>query len=115
MDAKARLRFLRISPRKTRLVVNMIKGQKGRPMSVGEALALLRFCSKGAAQPIYKLVNSAITNAEELFDADVDELYIKTAYVDEGPTLKRYKPAAMGRASRIRKRTSHVTIIVSNE
>jgi len=110
MDAKAKLRFLRISPRKTRLVVDMIRGK-----SVGEALALLRFCSKGAGRPIYKLLNSAITNAEVQFNADVDELYVKTAYVDEGPTLKRYKPAAMGRASRIRKRTSHVTIIVSNE
>jgi large subunit ribosomal protein L22 len=115
MDAKAKLKFLRISPRKTRLVIDMIRGQKNRPMYVGEALALLRFCSKGAAQPVYKLLNSAITNAESLFSADVDELYIKTAYVDEGPTLKRFKPAAMGRASRIRKRTSHVTIIVSNE
>lgn len=110
MDAKAKLRFLRISPRKTRLVVDMIKGK-----SVGEALALLRFCSKGAGEPVYKLLNSAITNAESQFNADVDELYVKTAYVNEGPTLKRYKPAAMGRASRIRKRTSHVTIIVSNE
>ena len=110
MDAQAKLRFLRISPRKTRLVVDMI-----REKSVDEALALLRFCSKGAGQPIYKLLNSAITNAENQFDADIDDLFVKAAYVDEGPTLKRYKPAAMGRASRIRKRTSHVTIIVSDE
>ncbi len=116
MESKARLRNLRISPTKVRLVTNMIKkDNSGRPMSVGAALGLLKFCSKGASRPVYKLLESAITNAEEQFSADVDELVIVNAFVDEGPTYKRYKPAAMGRATRIRKRTSHVTIIVAKE
>ncbi|MBN2693924.1 50S ribosomal protein L22 [bacterium] len=110
MEAKAVLRFLRISPTKTRMVTNMIKGKY-----VSEALALLKFTEKGAGTPIYKLLNSAITNAENNFNADIDDLRIKNIFVDEGPMLKRYRPAAMGRATRIRKRTSHVTIIVSNE
>ncbi len=110
MEAKAVLRSLRISPTKTRVVTNMIKGKH-----VSEALAYLKFCDKRAGKPLYKLLNSAIANSENQFDADVDELYVKNAFVNEGPTLKRYKPAAMGRATRIRKRTSHVTIVISND
>lgn len=110
MEAKAVLRSLRVSPTKTRVVTDMIKGKH-----VSEALAYLKFCDKGASKPLYKLLNSAIANSEDRFDANVDELMVKSAFVNEGPTLKRFKPAAMGRATRIRKRTSHVTIIVSND
>ncbi len=110
MEARAKLRFLRISPTRVRAVTKMIKGKY-----VSEALALLKFCEKGSGEPLYKLLNSAITNAESKFNANVDELHVKNAFVDEGPTYKRYSPAAMGRATKIRKRTSHVTIIVSNE
>lgn len=115
MEAVAKLRNLRISPLKVRLVTNMIKDKSGVPMSVGTALGLLKFSTKGASRPVYKLLESAITSAENEFDADIDELVVLNAYVDEGPTYKRYKPAAMGRATKIRKRTSHVTIIVAKE
>lgn len=116
MRTKAVLKNLRISPSKVRLVTNMIKKDgSGNPLSVGAALGLLKFSAKGASRPVYKLLESAISNAENNLKADIDELVVENAYVDEGPTYKRYKPAAMGRATIIRKRTSHVTVIVAKE
>jgi large subunit ribosomal protein L22 len=103
---KATLRYLRIAPRKTRLVVNLIRGK-----NVNEALGILQFTRRSASEPVRKLVESAIANAEAE-NADPDRLYVKTIYVDEGPTLKRYMPRAMGRATRINKRTSHVTCVL---
>ncbi len=101
----AALRSLRMSPRKVRLVVDMVRGR-----GVGEALDILTFSAKAAARPVAKLIRSAVANAEEKGGFDIDSLLIKTAFVDEGPTWRRWMPRAMGRATRIRKRSSHVTV-----
>ena len=111
--ARAMQRSTRQSPYKVRLVVDQIRG-----LSVNEALALLKFSKKHAAKEIEKVLNSAVANAEyrarEANDAlDVDRLYVARAVVNEGPKLKRFTPAAMGRATPIQKRTSHVEIIVA--
>jgi large subunit ribosomal protein L22 len=110
LDATAKLRFLRMSPRKVRLVADMVRGQQ-----VNDALVTLRFASRFAAKPLEKLVKSAVanfTNLEGNEEANVDELIIKHLYVDEGPTAKRFRPRAQGRASRILKRSSHVTLVI---
>ena len=112
-EARAIQRTTRQSPYKMRLVIDQIRGK-----DVNEALALLRFSKKHAAKQIEKVLNSAVANAEyrarETSESiDVDNLYIKLAIVNEGPALKRFMPAAMGRATPIRKRTSHVEIIVA--
>ena len=113
MISKASGKFIRMSPQKARLVIDLIRGK-----DVNEALALLRFSKKHAAKQIEKVLTSAVANAEhharETSESiDVDNLYIKLAIVNEGPALKRFMPAAMGRATPIRKRTSHVEIIVA--
>ncbi len=106
MPARAILRYARISPRKARVVADLIRGK-----SVDEAFTILKFTPKRAARIIEKLLKSAVSNAERSPDiVDVDALYIKTIYVNEGPTLKRIRPRAMGRAYLIRKRTSHIHI-----
>ncbi|MCK4547757.1 MAG: 50S ribosomal protein L22 [Candidatus Eisenbacteria sp.] len=110
MEAIAKARYVRISPRKTRLVIDLVRGK-----DVNEAYAILRSTPKKAARLIEKTLRSAVANAlsrEEGADLDVDDLAIIKATVDGGPMMKRYRPRAMGRASRIRHRTSHVTIIV---
>ncbi len=107
MEAVARARYVRISPRKARLVVDAIRG-----MNVGEALSRLKFTPKKAARLVSKVIESAVANASQRPDVDVDRLYIKRAYVDGGPMLKRWRPRAMGRAYIIRKRTSHITVVV---
>lgn len=101
----ARLRFLRMSPRKVRLVVDTIRG-----LPVEEALNLLRFSKKAAAEPVQKLLRSAVANADVKGGYDLDKLVVKTICVDEGPTWRRWLSRAHGRATRIRKRTSHVTL-----
>ncbi len=103
--ARAFQRTTRQSPYKMRLVIDQIRGK-----SVNEALALLRFSKKHAAKQIEKTLNSAVANAENNHELAADELRIAKAYVDEGPTIKRYRPRALGRATRINKRTSHMTI-----
>lgn len=103
----AKLNYLRMSPSKVRLVLDEIRGEK-----VDEAVAILSLSEKVAAEPILKLLNSAIANAENNLGMNRDELYVAETYANEGPTLKRIRPRAMGRATRIRKRTSHVTIIL---
>ena len=108
MEAKAIARFVRISPRKARVVVDQIRGK-----SVVAAREVLAFTNRGAAEVVEKTLNSAAANAEYLYGVTADQLVIKACYVDEGPTLKRFRPRAKGSASRIRKRTSHITIIVS--
>jgi large subunit ribosomal protein L22 len=100
----ATLRHLRMAPRKVRLVVDLIRG---RP--VEEAMNLLTFSGKAAAAPVMKLLRSAVANADNA-DYDIDKLVVKTAFVDEGTTWRRWRPRAMGRATRIRKRTSHITL-----
>jgi large subunit ribosomal protein L22 len=114
-EARAIQRTLRQSARKVRLVVDLIRG---RP--VGEAFSILQFSKKGAAVPVRKVLLSAVANAREKAGRaserlDEDLLYVKTATVDEGPTLKRFQPAAMGRATPLKKRTSHVTILVATK
>lgn len=107
MESRAVAKYIRISPRKARLIMNEIRGKK-----VEEALTRLSFAPQKAAFILKKLINSAVANAEENFDMDVDTLYIKRIFADEGPTLKRFRPRAMGRATRIGKRTSHLTVVL---
>lgn len=110
MESKAVAKYVRISPRKVRLIMDRIRGKR-----VEEALNLLAFTPNKGAFILKKLVNSALSNAEQNSDVDVDDLYIKRIFADEGPTLKRYRPRAMGRATRIRKRTAHLTVVLDEE
>lgn len=113
MEAKAIARHLRVTPMKARRVVDLVRGKQAT-----EALAILKFAQQGASEPVYKLVASAVANARVKADRegqafDEDALYITEAFVDEGPTMKRFQPRAQGRAYRINKRTSHVTVVVA--
>lgn len=113
VESIARVRHIRVTPQKARRVVALIKGKQAE-----EALAILKFAPQGASEPIYKLVAAAIANARVKADKDgeyLDEqdLYVKNAYVDEGTTLKRFQPRAQGRAFQIKKRTSHITVVLS--
>lgn len=115
VESIARLRHIRITPMKARRVVNLIRGKNAQ-----EALAILKFAPQAAAEPVAKLVNSAIANARVKADNEnvpfnEDELVITRAFVDEGTTLKRFRPRAQGRAYRINKRTSHITVVVQSE
>jgi large subunit ribosomal protein L22 len=107
---RAVARYVHMSPTKVRRVVELIKD---RP--VQEALDILRFAPQAAAQPLFKVVASAAANAENNLDLDPDTLVVAAAYADEGPTLKRIRPRAQGRAYRIRKRTSHITVEVESQ
>lgn len=107
VQARAVARYVRITPQKARQITRLIKGK-----SLQEALTILRFTPKRAAAVVEKVVRSAAANAENNHDLNVDALYVKNSYVDEGPTLKRYLPRARGRADRILKRTSHITVIL---
>jgi large subunit ribosomal protein L22 len=107
MEARARARFVRVSPRKARRVADLIRGKPA-----GEARRILSFSGLGAARPVEKVLNSAIANAEQNPGVISDNLVVARAYVDEGPTLHRWRPRALGRATRIRKRTSHITVVV---
>ena len=109
MEAIAKHKFARGSAQKARLVVDQIRG-----LQVEKALEILDFSTKGAADLVKKVLNSAIANAEHNEGADIDELFVKTIMVDDGPTMKRIKPRAKGRADRILKRTSHITVIVAD-
>jgi large subunit ribosomal protein L22 len=110
MQAKAVARTVRIAPRKVRLVVDLIRGKQ-----VGEAVSVLRLTNKAASPVVEKVLKSVIANAEHNYEMDVNSLVVTEAYVNEGPTLKRFRPRAMGRASQINKRTSHITIVVSEK
>ena len=109
MQAIAKHKFARGSAQKARLVVDQIRG-----LHVEKALEILTFSNKSAAVLVKKVLDSAIANAEHNEGADIDELIVKTIMVDDGPTMKRIKPRAKGRADRILKRTSHITVIVSD-
>lgn len=114
MEAKAQTRYLRVTPQKARRVVNLIRGKQAQ-----EAVAVLKFAPQAASVPVRKLIESAIANARIIADRDnvaFDEskLVIKQAYVDEGPTLKRFRPRAQGRAAQVLKRTSHLTVVVAS-
>lgn len=106
--ATAKLRYVRIAPRKMRVIANMIRGQK-----VTSAINSLRFTAKSGSRELFKLLVSAVANAEDKGDVDVDELIVKTIMVDQGPTLKRWRPRAHGRATSIQKKTSHVLVEVA--
>jgi large subunit ribosomal protein L22 len=110
MQAKAVARTVRIAPRKVRLVVDLIRGKQ-----VGEAIAILRHTPKAASPVVEKVLNSAMANAEHNYEMEVNNLVIAQVFVDEGPTLKRFRPRAMGRASAINKRTSHITVVLSEK
>jgi large subunit ribosomal protein L22 len=107
--ARAVARHVRISATKARRVVNLVRGLPAR-----EALTVLQFAQQAASEPVYKVLASAIANAENNERLDPDSLLVSEAYVDEGPTLKRFRPRAQGRAFRIRKRTCHITIVVES-
>jgi len=107
METRAVARFVRISPQKIRLVMDEVRGKK-----VEEALNMLSFAPQKGSRILKKLIDSAVANAEQNSGADVDSLRIKRIYADEGPTLKRWRPRALGRATRIRKRSSHLTVIL---
>jgi ribosomal protein L22 len=106
----ARARFVRVAPRKARLIADQVRG-----LPLDDALPLLRFSSRSAAQDIRKLLESAAANAENNHDLVADDLMIKDIHVDEGPTLRRYRPRALGRATRINKRTSHIAVALTPE
>jgi large subunit ribosomal protein L22 len=113
VESIARVRHIRVTPTKARRVVNMIRGKQAQ-----EALAILKFAPQGASEPVYKLVASAIANARVKADAsnsylDEQDLFVSSAYVDEGTTLKRFQPRAQGRAFQILKRNSHITIVLA--
>jgi large subunit ribosomal protein L22 len=108
MEARAIARYVRVSPRKARIVVDQIRGK-----SVVAAQEILQFTTRGCAEVVLKTLNSAAANAENLHHVRPEALYVKAAYVDEGPTMRRIRPRAKGSASPIRKRSSHITIIVA--
>jgi large subunit ribosomal protein L22 len=113
MEAKAKARFVRVTPQKARRVVDLIRGKQA-----GEAVAVLKFAPQAAGETVLKVVESAIANARETAKRsnerlDEADLFISEVFVDEGPTLKRFRPRAQGRASQILKRTSHITVVVA--
>ena len=110
MDAKAYLKYLRISPRKVQIVADLIRGK-----NVGTAMAILMQTPKAASEPLMKLLKSAVANAENNFGMDVEKLVVSQVFATPGPILKRMRPRAQGRAFRINKRTSHVTIAVAEK
>jgi large subunit ribosomal protein L22 len=110
MESSAKLSFARLSPRKTRLVVDMVRGK-----GIQTALNILRFTPQPSARLVAKLLSSAVANAEQKGVSDVDRLYVKSIFVDGGTVLKRFLPRAMGRASKIRKPTSHITVVLAEK
>ncbi|PIE56305.1 MAG: 50S ribosomal protein L22 [Desulfobulbus propionicus] len=107
METKAVAKYIRISPQKARVVADVIRGK-----DVDTALTTLRFMPKKAARILRKVIESAVANADQNESIDVDTLYIKSILIDGGPMLKRFRPRAQGRATRILKRTSHITVVV---
>ena len=110
MEAKASVQMIRIAPRKVRLVLDLVRGK-----DYNHAVAILKNLNRGAAKEVLKVINSCKANAEHNFNMDVNKLYVKTAMVCEGPTLKRFRARAKGSASSIMKRTSHITIVVAEK
>ncbi|MDG5468005.1 50S ribosomal protein L22 [Deltaproteobacteria bacterium IMCC39524] len=110
METSAKLKSVRLSPQKTRLVVDMVRGK-----AVQEALNILKFSPQRPADVVAKLVRSAVANAEQKGVEDVDRLFVKAVFVDQGPVLKRFMPRAQGRATKIRKPTSHITVVLDEK
>jgi large subunit ribosomal protein L22 len=109
MEVRAEAKYVRVTAFKARRVVDLIRG-----LHVEEARRVLDFTPRSAAAPVKKVLNSAVANAEHNHQLPADTLYVSKAYVDEGPTLKRFRPRALGRAYRVRKRTSHITVVVDS-
>lgn len=109
LTARATAKFVRVTPMKARRVIDLIRGK-----DAADALNILRFAPQAASEPVAKVLASAIANAENNLDLDPRTLVVSTAYADEGPTLKRFQPRAQGRAFRVRKRTSHITVEVTS-
>jgi len=107
MEARATVKYVRISPPKARRVIDLVRGQQ-----VEEARRILKFSPLGAAKTVEKALNSAVANAEQQPGVVAQNLVVESAWVDSGPTLKRWRPRAYGRATRVRKRTSHITLVV---
>lgn len=110
MNAKAIHRYARVAPRKVRLVADLVRG-----MPVSRALEVLQFTRKSSAPVVAKVISSAVANARQKDSVDVDALVISQIFVDQGPMLKRFLPRAMGRATKIQKKTSHITVVVSDQ
>jgi large subunit ribosomal protein L22 len=110
MESRAQAKMVRISSRKIKLVIDLIRGK-----DIGEAFAILRLTPRAASPVVEKILKSAVANAEHNFNMDVEKLYVKEIFVGEGPTLKRFRPRAQGRASQILKRTSHTTVVVAEK
>jgi large subunit ribosomal protein L22 len=110
MEITAKAMQVRVSPRKMRLVVDMVRG-----MDVNEALGVLKFTPNKSAEDIYKAIRSAQASAENNYDLDPDDLYVKAIYADDGPTFKRFKPRARGRVNQVLKRTAHLTVVVAEK
>lgn len=109
MESKAIAKTVRIAPRKVRLVLDLVRGKK-----VGEALGILEFTPRAASLPVSKVIKSAVANAEHNYGMNVADLVVSEAFANEGPTLKRFRPRAKGSASSINKRTSHITVVLSD-
>ncbi len=109
-SARSTARYVRITPQKARRMIDLIRG-----LPASEAQTVLRFAPQAASETVGKVLDSAIANAENNHGMNTDTLVVSEAYVDEGPTLKRFRPRAQGRAYRIRKRTSHITVVVSED
>ncbi len=110
MEARANAKYIRISPRKVKIVCDLIRGK-----DAGTAMGLLMATPKAASEVMIKLLKSAVANAENNFEMDPEKLYVSEAYANPGPILKRFRPRAQGRAYRINKRTSHITIVVKEK
>ena len=110
MEVRARLKFVRVAPRKAQLVADLIRGKGSE-----EALNILNFTKKAAAKILVKVLKSALANATQKKTIDIDRLYVKKVTIDQGPTMKRFQPRALGRATTIRKRTSHITLVLDEE
>ena len=110
MEAKAVAKYVRIAPRKVRVVMDLIRGKK-----VADAFAILKFTPKVGAEAIEKVLKSAVANAENNFDMNVDNLYVSSCFVDQGPTMKRIHPRSRGQAFKILKRSSHITVAVEEK
>lgn len=110
MEAKAHLKYARIAPRKVQIVLDLIRGK-----DVNKAIAILRYTNKSASEYLEKLLKSAIANAENNYNMSRDELYVSECFVSQGPSLKRIRPRAQGRAYRVLKKTSHVTLVVKEK
>ena len=110
MEARATAKHVKGGPQKARLVIDQVRGKR-----VADAMSILMLSDKGIAKEITNILKSAVANAENVKELDVDKLYVKEAYANEGPSMKRMRPRAMGRGNMIKKRTSHITIVVDEK